>query len=169
MFFRDERLMEVLNNPPPHFGRRHARPNGEFSGLVDEEDLRQDFKNLDSEILEERVVAVDNLESYILNNALLADMNQIEGSLEALQRAKDSFSGTDFETHYPHTCQRIINCMLNKPHGPESSILGSWYPGKYVPELGRVVEGYNPAFPAHLQPWGEPNGVKPKSHPSRDE
>ena len=170
MFFRDEKLMEVMNERPEHHGRRDARPDGKFSGLVEEETIREIFKALDDPDLDVVASAVDELQDMSPNTYLVSDFNQVEGGLEALERTVKRFEeDPDYKRIYASIAQSLINTMLNKPYSGEESVIGSWYPGKYYPELGRAIEGYNPAFPEHLQPWGLPNGEKPVSRPGRKE
>ena len=148
LLFNDPDLLRVYEEGPgPHWGKRMIDEDVEgaeyeFSGLVPEEELRSDFKDLDDEDLEKAACALDNLESYKTNNALLRDMNHIEDSIEALERVQARSEASErFHAIYPSLTQSLLNQMQGLPHGPPHSVLGSWYPGQYVPELGRVVDG----------------------------
>ena len=62
--------------------------------------------------------------------------------IEALERVQARFEASErFHAIYPSLTQSLLNQMQGLPHGPPHSVLGSWYPGQYVPELGRVVDG----------------------------
>lgn len=92
----------------PGLDEQYPQPKGfgeigvatELSGIIEEEEIRQQLTNLDSTDRETRHAAIYRLQPFIGNNALLSDLLLLDGSIDALKRARATEKAWDEANRY---------------------------------------------------------------------
>lgn len=179
---------EELDIPPCPKGFGEIARQDEFSGIIEEDILREKIAELDGDD-EQRRSSLRYLQGCIYNNSMLSDLLMIDGSIDALARAreKEDFDGrtpnskgikADVPRRPPehHMADVLIHLMEKRMFGPShlNEMVRTTFKNRAaqgLPDLpNQPVDGLAPGqwgvseAGARLEPipWMDPPGIGPE-------